>query len=163
MNSIFKERQKFTQFWLWLILIGLGLIPIYGIYKQLILGEQFGNTPLSDLGLIIFTIFIFALIALFTIIRLVTEIYENEIRVHFFPFMKRHVSWEDVESAEVIKYRFVGGWGIRFSTKYGTVYNIKGNRGLAIKLKNGKKILIGTQKEEELRTIVESIMNRDRK
>ena len=161
MISIYKERQKFNQFWLWLILIGLGLIPIYGIYKQLILGEQFGNTPLSDLELIILTVFIFALIALFAIIRLDTEINENEIRVHFFPFIKRHVNWEDVKSAEEIKYRFVGGWGIRFSTKYGTVYNIKGNKGLAIKLKNGKKILIGTQKEEELKKIVENIMNRN--
>ena len=158
MNFIFKERQKFTQCWLWLILIGLGSIPIYEIYKQIILGEQIGNNPLPDCGLIIFTLFIFLLIALFAIVRLDTEINEDEIRINFYPFIKRHVNWNDVKSAEVVKYGCVGGWGIRFSTKYGTVYNIKGNKGLAIKLTNGKKILIGTQKEEELKKIVENIM-----
>src|SRR5690554_7570605 len=45
---------------------------------------------------------------------------------------------------------FVGGWGIRFTMKYGTVYNIKGNKGLFVKLKNGKTFIVGTQKPEEL-------------
>ena len=161
MNYIFIERQKFTQFWLWVILTGLVFVPIYGIYKQLILGEQIGNNPLPDWGLIISSVIIFALIALFFVARLDTEINDDEIRIHFYPFINRRVNWDDVESANVVKYGFLGGWGIRFSTKYGTAYNIKGNRGLAIKLKNGKKILIGTQKEEELKKIVENIMNRN--
>ena len=44
----------------------------------------------------------------------------------------------------------MGGWGIRLWTKYGTVFNIKGKKGLAIELYSGKKFLIGTQKEIEL-------------
>ena len=53
MNLFFKENQKFTQWWLWALLIGVVLIPIYGIYKQIIIGEQFGNNPLSNYGLIL--------------------------------------------------------------------------------------------------------------
>lgn len=45
--------------------------------------------------------------------------------------------------------------GIRFGSKYGTAYNMKGNYGLAIKLKNGQKFLIGTQKVEELGQFLE--------
>lgn len=51
---------------------------------------------------------------------------------------------------KVINYGFVGGWGIRLWTKYGTVYNVSGNKGLFIKLKNGKTMVIGTQKSQEL-------------
>lgn len=72
----------------------------------------------------------------------------------FFPFVKKTTKWTDMKKAEVINYGFVGGWGIRLRTKYGTVYNIKGNKGLAIELLNGKKYLIGTQKETEMYEIV---------
>ena len=57
-----KETQKFSQWWLWLILIGIGILPILGIYKQLIIGEKFGDKPMSDLGIIIFALFVFSLI-----------------------------------------------------------------------------------------------------
>ncbi|WP_206735984.1 phosphoethanolamine transferase domain-containing protein [Aequorivita sp. KMM 9714] len=157
MKIVFKEEQKFTQWWLWLILIGIGVLPIIGIYKQLIIEEKFGDSPMSDLELIIFSIFIFGLIALFWFMRLKTNIDQNEIRMRFFPLVKKQVKWKDVKSVEVVNYGFVGGWGIRLGTKYGTVYNTKGNRGLAIELLNGKKLLIGTQKETELKEILEKI------
>lgn len=155
MKVMFREVQKFTQWWLWLILLGIGIIPIYAIYKQLFLGEKFGNKPISDFGLIIFCVFTFVLIAMFWFIRLKTEIDENEIRMNFFPFTKRKVSWKEIKNVEIVNYGFVGGWGIRLGTKYGTVYNTKGNKGLAIELTNGKKFVIGTQKEIELNKTVE--------
>ena len=78
MKTEFKEEQKFTQWWLWLILIPIGILPIFGIYKQLILGEQFGDKPMSDLGLIIFSVFIFSLIGLFLKMKLKTSIDKNK-------------------------------------------------------------------------------------
>ena len=155
MKIEFKEKQKITQWWLWLILIEIGILPIFGIYKQLILGEKFGDKPMSDFGLIIFCVFIFGLIAMFGFMRLKTEIDQNEIRMNFFPFVKKRVNWKEVRKAEIVNYGFVGGWGIRLWTKYGTVYNTKGNKGLAIELQNGKKILIGTPKETELNKIMD--------
>ncbi|WP_297798579.1 hypothetical protein [uncultured Eudoraea sp.] len=154
MKVFFKEEQKFTQWWLWLILIGVGLLPIYGMYKQLILGEQFGDNPMSDPGLIIFAVFVFGIIALFWFMQLKTRIDEREIRINFFPFVHKNVKWNDIKSAKIVNYGFVGGWGIHLWTQYGTVYNIKGNKGLAIELKNGKKFLLGTQKENELSEVI---------
>ena len=154
MKIEFKEEQKFTQWWLWLILIPIGILSIFGIYKQLILEEKFGDKPISDFGFIMFAVFIFALIGLFLIMKLKTTIDKNGIRMSFFPFTKKQVEWNEIKNAKVVNYGFVGGWGIRLWTKYGTVYNIKGNKGLAIELKNGKKFLIGTQKETELNNVV---------
>ena len=155
MKTEFKEEQKFTQWWLWLILIPIGILPIFGIYKQLILGEQFGDKPMSDLRLIIFSVIIFLLIGLFLIMKLKTSIDKNGIQMSFFPFTKKRVEWNEIKNTKVLNYGFVGGWGILIRTKYGTVYNIKGNKGLAIELKSGKKFLIGTQKETELNNVVE--------
>lgn len=157
MKTEFKEEQKFTQWWLWLILIGIALIPVYGIYKQIYQGEVFGDKPMSNLGLIVFVIFMLLFLLLFWLFKLTTEINTKEIKIQFFPLVNKVVEWKDVKSAQVLNYGFVGGWGIRLFTKYGTVYNIKGNKGLALELKNGKKLLVGTQKMEELYEIVKNV------
>lgn len=146
----FREEQKFTQWWLWLLLGGIGLLPVAGIYQQLILKKPFGNRPMSDSGLILFALFVFGLLALFWSMRLKTRIDRQGIRMNFFPFTGKQVGWNEVRKAEVVDYGFVGGWGIRTGTKYGTVYNTRGRVGLALELKNGKKFLIGTQRPDEL-------------
>lgn len=155
MITEFKEEQKFTQWWLWLILIGIGMLPILAIYKQLILGQKIEEKPMSYFGLIIFCVLIFSLVAMFWIMRLKTEIDQNEIRMNFFPFIKKQVNWNEIKTAQIVNYGFVGGWGIRLCTKYGTIYNTKGNKGLSIELKNGEKFLIGTQKETQLKNILQ--------
>ena len=159
MKTEFKEEQKFTQWWFWLIFIGVALIPVYGIYRQIILGEVFGNKPMSDTGLIVFAIISFGFLVLFWLFKLKTAIDEKEIRINFFPLASKTVEWKEVKSAQVINYGFVGGWGIRLFTKYGTVYNTRGNKGLALELKNGKKFLVGTQKMEELSEVVGNVFN----
>lgn len=157
MKTEFKEVQKFTQWWLWLILIAIALIPVIGIYKQIIQGQVFGDKPMSNKGLIIFGIISFGFLFLFWLFKLTTEINTREIRIKFFPLANRIVEWKEVKSAEVLNYGFVGGWGIRLFTKYGTVYNTKGNIGLALELKNSKKLLVGTQKMDELKEVIEKI------
>ncbi len=112
--------------------------------------------PMSDEGLIFLAVFVAGLWALFLVMRLQTEIDREEIRVRFVPFFKKIIPWAEVVSAEVKDYGFIGGWGIRISTKYGRAYNVKGSKGLVLTLKNGKKVLVGTQKEAELRAVVKT-------
>lgn len=157
MKINFQEEQKFTQWWLWVILILTGIFPIFGMYKQFVLGESFGNKPMSDLGLLLFSLIIITINGLFFFMKLKTTMDKNGIQIHFFPFTKKRVEWNEIKHMKVLNYGFVGGWGVRLWTKYGTVYNVKGNIGLAIELKNGKKFLIGTQKEIELRSFLGKI------
>lgn len=157
MKVQFTEEQKFSQWWLWLILIPIGIIPIYGIYKQLLLGEPFGSKPMSDSGLIVLAAVVFLIIGLFLMMRLKTKIDAVGIHMRYFPFMKKDVKWHEVKKVEVVNYGFVGGWGIRLWTSYGTVYNMKGNIELAVELESGKKFLIGTQKEAELTAVIEKL------
>ena len=114
-----------------------------------------GSKPLPDIGMILFLLFMLGFLAFFWMLKLTTEIDKEGIKMNYFPFTDKALKWEEVKSAEVLDYGFVGGWGVRIGTKYGTVYNTSGKMGVALILKNGKKICIGTQRVEEMKKIVE--------
>jgi len=48
-----------------------------------------------------------------------------------------------------------GGWGFRYGA-----YNIKGSQGLQLKFKNGKMLLIGTQRPEELQKVLDQFKSK---
>jgi len=112
---------------------------------------------MSDIGLLLVTLIPIGLIWFFRSITLETRITEEAIYVDFSILGKVTLQWENIEKAEVVTYGFVG-YGYRLSMKHGTVYNVKGNQGLQIQLKSGRKILIGTQRPEDLAEIVEQYM-----
>ena len=57
----------------------------------------------------------------------------------------------------------VGGWGIKFglfgNKARGNAVNISGDIGIQLELKNGKKLLIGTQKEAESKSVIQNYQN----
>jgi hypothetical protein len=59
---LFKEEQRFSQPWIWLILVPVSVSVLWvfgsGFNKQLVNGEPWGDKPMSDGGLIVFGIFI---------------------------------------------------------------------------------------------------------
>jgi len=157
-NILFQEEQRFTQWWLWLLMGGILLIPIYGIVQQIVFKEPFGDNPMSDLGLIIFFIAMLGFCYFFWMLQLRTIISKDEITINFPPLAKKRILWSEIEKAEIVKYNPFIGYGLRIWTPYGTVYNVKGNRGLFLILKNGKKYMIGTQRHREVEDIIQSLM-----
>ena len=152
----FTEKQRFKQWWLWLILFGLLCIPLYGIIKQLVFHVPFGSKPLSDIGLLAFGLGMLLFCIFFRIMLLSTIINKKFILIRFYPFVSKQILWHDISEASLITYGFVG-YGIKLWTPYGTVYNIAGRWGLSLLLKNGKKYLVGTQKPDEIRIVLEKI------
>jgi len=153
--QIFEETQSFNQWWIWLLLIASACFPIYGIIQQVILGNPVGDRPMSNIGMILLMLFTGSLLLFFFLLKLQTKIDEQGIQMHFSPLTKKDIKWDQIASTEVIDYGFVGGWGIRYSSKYSTIYNTKGKMGLLIKLKNGGKFVIGTQRPKELKTFLD--------
>lgn len=149
MNTIFTEDQRFSQWWLWILILGIVGLMLYGVVQQVFFGVAFGNQPMSDYGLILFSIALVAFAIMFANIRLRTRIDKQAISIQFTPLLKRTYRWDQVESALIINYGFVG-YGIRLGSKHGIIYNVNGNKGLALVLKSGKKLVIGTQKPEAL-------------
>ncbi len=158
---LFKETQRFTQWWIWAFNLGILLMPFIAIYQQLIRGEMFGDKPMSDLGLLVLTCFIVLLVVSFRIMNLKTEITNDRIYFYFFPFhTKKHFyDLADIRKMEVVKYRPIldyGGWGVRgFGSN--KAFSVKGNKGLKIIFKNGDIRLIGTQKPEELQKVIQEL------
>jgi len=157
MKILFEEKQKFTQWWLWLIVGVLGLIPIVGLFVQVVLGEDFGNNPMPNTGLVIMLILFVALLVFLYRITLHTTIDEEKIRIRFSILANKTVYWKDVASAEIVNYGFVG-YGLRFSAKYSTVYNTSGRMGLRVKLDKGGQFVIGTQRPDELGKVAQQCL-----
>ena len=142
------------------MLIAISVLPFIGIFfSHLIFPESDAENISDSSTTIIFAVTMVLVIILFLLMTLKTDIDQKAIKMSFFPFVKKRIEWKDVKKAEVINYGFVGGWGIRLFTNYGTVYNTSGNKGLALELQNGKRLVIGTQKEQELSRIVKNIYN----
>ncbi len=151
MKTLFKETQRFTQWWLLLILCCIAIIPIYSIITRLSDNTPFMTNPSEDWFIIIFSLFVFLIAFLFFKIKLITIIDKDEIKIIFKPFAIKVIKWSDIKTAKIIDYGFVGGWGIRIGSKYGTVYNTNGNIGLAITTKSGNRLIVGTQRKNDLK------------
>lgn len=155
MNIHFTEKQKFTQVWIRILFLVLAILPAYGIIQQIGFGIPFGDRPLSNIGLIIFSIVLWIILGFLFTSHLKTKIDNDSLSIHFFPFTKKRIKWTEVASVDFVDYGFVGGWGIRHSSAYGTVYCVKGRTGLLVVLKSGKKLVIGTQREQEIKSLMD--------
>ncbi len=152
----FRESQKFKQYWLWIIMLVFVGIWIWGIVQQIIFNIPFGNNPTSDDILLLIGIVPIGLCLLLFQAKLITEVKKDGIYIKFLPFHFKYqkISYNDIKKYEVIEYlplRDYGGWGIRYNFfKKEKAYNLHGKIGLQLEFKNGKKLLIGTQKPDEI-------------
>lgn len=159
---LFEEVQKFRQPGMWLIALTSSLLVLgifgYGIYKQIILGRPWGDRPMSDTRLILVSLFGIALAVgllwLFYQMKLVVRVRRGCLHVRFFPFVNRHIPLKRIARWEARIYhpiREYGGWGIRYGGKSrGWAYNVSGNLGVQFEFQDGKRLLIGSRRADEL-------------
>ena len=154
-TPIYREVQKFRQVWIWVVVLAIAGLQWYAAVEQLLLKRPFGDNPMPDILLAVYlVIFGIAMPTLFFFSQLVTEVRDDGIYIRFFPFHKafRRIAFTEVKQCKVRTYhpiREYGGWGIRVRCK-GKAYNVSGNRGVQIELLNGNRLLIGSQRAEEL-------------
>lgn len=162
-DILFLERQRFKQWWIWLILLFLNGLLIFGVIKQVIIGQQFGDEPTSDSALMILTAILLIISFLLLNFQLTTIITEEGVFVRFFPFHFRYREfyWDNLLKVFVRTYKPIseyGGWGLRYGILgEGKAYNISGNKGIQLVLKNGPKILIGTNRPDEVSEVLNSL------
>ncbi|NNL06640.1 MAG: hypothetical protein HKO86_02865 [Gammaproteobacteria bacterium] len=170
MTESFHEEQQFRQPWVWLplliITLGLGCMFVYGLYVQLYLGQPWGDRPMTDSGLVITAMLSLALMGgtvwLFYVLKLITRVDAEGVYVRFFPLTRKRIPFENITSCQARTYRPVreyGGWGIRFSRK-GMAYNVHGNTGVQLTFKQGKPLLIGSQKPDQLAAVINAYLSR---
>lgn len=148
---MFSETQRFTQWWLWLILIGVWVAMVYSIVTA---------PPQTDAAVYVSFGIAILLPVLFWQMRLTTRITAEGIYVRYIPFhlKEKFFAWDTLSASYVRTYSPLmeyGGWGIKYSFKgKGLVYNTSGNVGLQLQFKEGEPVLIGTQKGEEIKQVL---------
>jgi hypothetical protein len=156
-QMLYQETQRFNQWWIKILLFALNFYLFILIFY--LIDQIKNNGDLSSL----FMIFILIITeAFFMTINLKTQIYKDNINISFFPFFKNKlINFLELDKYYVRKYNPIaeyGGWGFRLGVfGKGRAYNIRGNMGLQLEFKNGKKLLIGTQSPKELEEVLNMI------
>jgi hypothetical protein len=155
---LFDESQGFNQWWIWAIILGAMGVSLYASMETIQMGESLFNwTNFS----VIIPVFIIP--ALFYFLKLKTKVEENGIYVRFIPFHLKEIfiSWDQLDECYIRTYSPLGeygGWGIKYGLGgAGKVYNVSGNQGLQLVFKDGSRLLIGTQKPQELQEVIKKI------
>jgi len=155
---LFDESQGFNQWWIWAIILGAMGVSLYASMETIQMGDSLFNwTNFS----VIIPVFIIP--ALFYFLKLKTKVEENGIYVRFIPFHLKEIfiSWDQLDECYIRTYSPLGeygGWGIKYCLGgAGKVYNVSGNQGLQLVFKDGARLLIGTQKPQELQEVIKKI------
>ena len=143
---LFTERQRFNQWWLWLLILGINGLFIFLAFRELMSNN-------INIGLILGAIINFLFTILLFVSPLDTQIRQDGIYVRFFPFRLsfQKFLWDTIAKTYIREYSPIGefgGWGLRYS-QTGKAYNVSGNKGIQLIMTDGSRLLIGTNKPDE--------------
>lgn len=158
---VFQESQRFTQWWLHILVT----LPIFGgliymCYSWYVLEKPVDKVGAFDYGeqFLVIALLVATGLLIF-IFKLTLEIDKTGLQYKFFPIHSkaRKFNWDEIESCYVRKYNPLseaGGWGYKFGMNGRKIMNIKGTQGIQIDLKDGKKYLFGTQKPDQAQQVI---------
>ncbi len=153
-TRIFREEQRFRQTWVWVLIVITSVIVWSSTIQQILFNNPIGNKPVTDSAIIILWIIFGIFFPIFFYkLKLTTEVRKKGIYIRFFPLQLKfkRIGFERLKKYEIRTYNPIleyGGWGIRHGFK-GKAYNVSGNLGIQMEFKNGKRLLIGSQKPED--------------
>lgn len=166
----FQEEQRFSRVWVWIFLIITFFLASEVIVVSILVGESVDNSSFSNETIVlIFTTVFFAFFWLFLKMKLIVKVTDEGIVYRFFPIIlkEKMVKRNIIESYEIRKYRPIldyGGYGVKVGlNKWGKAFNMKGNIGIQLYLKDGKKILFGTQRSEAFKYAMDKMLSNQEK
>ena len=124
---------------------------------QVLLGHSWGKQPMSNANVIGWTIFLWLIYLRLITVRLVTDVRNNELVIAMRGLWRsRRVPLDSIQSVETITHdpaRDYGGYGIK-STAEGKAYVAGGIRGVRVTLATGEKLIVGSQRPDELASVL---------
>jgi len=168
MKPLFEEKQRYTQWWLWLIIVSAAVIVtgvfMNAVYVQLVTGNPWGDKPLSDDALIVYALFMIScmIIMLLIFFNSVLEITVDRsgVSYRYFPLIRswRRIDRENIQAYELKKY-YLQGYGIKRDLRGNKTINVKGNTGVELVMFDGIKLVLGTQKPDEFLNALKKMKN----
>lgn len=152
---LFREEQRFTQWWVWAVVVA-GAAPLWviGIAQLIPRKESDHHAAPTWLLLAVWAVCGVGIPLLFLLLKLATEVRADGIYVRFFPFHLRfrRFPFNELRAYAARIYHPIteyGGWGLRYGTS-GKAYTVRGSHGLQLEFQNGTKLLIGSQRADDL-------------
>jgi len=163
---LFKEVQRLKQPWVWVLLIAMLLfatVPnLITVANQLYFHAPTSKKPSSNTTLLLVTLttLLFPLIPIYLIgiMKLETLIKSDGIYVRFLPIQIKYKCylWSNITKCYIRNYNPIGefgGWGLRGLGK-NKALNVSGNMGLQLETIDGDRMLIGTNKSDEITAVL---------
>jgi hypothetical protein len=160
----YREEQRLNQPWVKVLMGGVAVAAWAGVGLQLSLTGSFGNN-LTTWSMIAIGVIAGGVLPLWVLsVRLVVEVRPERL---VYKYVGLHRSWHEISWDEVAHFygrrykpiREYGGWGIRFN-KEGKAYNAKGEHGVQLVMRDGGKVLFGSQEPERLVAAIEDATGR---
>ncbi len=156
----FREVQRPRQWWVWGILLLVIFLSWNDFIQRILLDEpEQPGDPSDTFVMVSWALFGLGLPLFFMMIKLVVEVRPDEIYIRLFPIRTRRVPLHRIQAFEARRYRPIrdyGGWGWRLS-RHGVAFNISGSHGVELVLDDGERIMIGSQKADELAAAIASL------
>jgi hypothetical protein len=120
---------------------------------QVGLGHPWGKQPMSNAGIVGWTIFLWLIYFRLISVKLVTEVLPNELSAAMRGLWRSYrVSLAAVQSVRVVTFDPVkewGGYGVRSTTR-GKAFIARGNEAVELELKKGGVVLVSSNRPDEL-------------
>ncbi|HIP70981.1 MAG TPA: hypothetical protein EYH05_06255 [Anaerolineae bacterium] len=157
MNVTFREVQYIRRVW-WVMLLvgGIAALMWWGFWQQIILGQPWGNNPAPDWMMWLLWLFIgLGMPLFFWIMKLIVEVRPDGVSIRFYPLTRRLIPYDQIAQVTPREYSPIkeyGGWGIRGipSKSQKMAYNVSGKEGVELVLGDGRTVMLGSQKAQEL-------------
>ena len=157
---VFREQQRFRQWWLWVIVVGPAVLAWWLLIQQVIEGRPLGQNPVPDwLAWVLWVAIGLGLPFLFSRMSMVVEVSHDAVLIVYRPFTRRTIALAEIERAEARTYNAIkdyGGWGIKGWSKAKMAYNVSGDRGVELTLTDGRSVMLGSQQADELAAAIQS-------
>ena len=111
-------------------------------------------------GLLVGAALVAVLWALMLAAKMTTQVDDDGITIRTLFFINRRISYDEIVTAQSVVYkplRDFGGWGYRIGPG-GKAYNMSGNLGVQLVLTRERRVLIGSQKPDDLAAAINGAM-----
>jgi hypothetical protein len=152
--------QRFRQRWVWLLVLGAAAGGWWMLLQQVLLGRPVGDNPALDWVVwLLWALIGVGLPLLFLRLKMVLEVKPGLVVIHYRPVTSRVIPCAAIERLEIRTYSPIkeyGGWGIRGWSRKNMAYNVSGNRGVQLTLRDGRRVMLGSPRPEALARAIEA-------
>jgi len=150
--TYFHEEQRLRDSWFWLVFF---IVPVIVVPSLLVAAP---GKALLAVALVLGIMVLVSLLVWFALLE--TTVTSDAVIVAFHEvWPTRRIKLDDIEAFRPKRYTMwdSGGWGVHLGFA-GMTYNASGNEGMHFDLRDGRHVLIGTQRPTEFGAALDRAM-----